>query len=182
MRRLCGDRLATYCPTQNCLPSKRLFKFLRPFHLCADSLQSRERRHCYQNTERRSPQISLFATGCGFRARHQSLLLSPTQPLDGRLSLEGRRFRPLGLAVGQFHRKPAACISRSLAGSVGLQSLREVVRDARVERAVTTTKNVDEPAASDMTSRGHDNAVARSVALRRHELGFCPYPNLLKIR
>lgn len=57
----------------------------------------------------------------------QPLLLSPAQPLDGQLPLQGRRLRRLGLRVGQSHGEPAAGVSGCLAGSVGLEFFGEVV-------------------------------------------------------
>jgi len=91
-------------------------------------------------------QISLSATRLGAGFLHQLLLLRPTKFLDRRLPLQSCRFRILWLAIDQPYGKPTAGVSRRLAGSVGLEPLREVVGDAGVERAVGAAEYVDEPA------------------------------------
>ena len=74
------------------------------------------------------------------------ILFRPSQPLDHRLPLERGGFGPPRLRVGQRHRKPAACVSGSPAGRMGLEPPRKVVRDAAVERAVAAPQQVDDPA------------------------------------
>ena len=48
----------------------------------------------------------------------QQVFLGPTQLLDGRFTLEGPGLGRLRFRVGQPHGKPAAGVSRRLAGSV----------------------------------------------------------------
>ena len=74
------------------------------------------------------------------------ILFRPSQPLDHRLPLERGGFGPPRLRVGQRHRKPAACVSGSPAGRMGLEPPRKVVRDAAVKRAVAAPQQVDDPA------------------------------------
>ena len=78
-------------------------------------------------------------------SRHQPVFLGPAQPLDGQFPLQGPGLGRLGLGIGQLHGEPAVRLLRSLGGSVGLQPLEEIVRDARVERAVAAAEEVDEP-------------------------------------
>jgi len=91
-------------------------------------------------------QISLSAAKFRGRFFDQKFLGCPPQLFDHRLPFQGRRFGLLGLAIGQPDGEPAAGVFRRPAGSVGLQPLREVVGDPRVERPVTTAEQVDEPA------------------------------------
>jgi hypothetical protein len=91
-------------------------------------------------------QISLSLACTGAALVQELLFLRPPHFFDRRLSLQGRRFRRLGLAVGQPDGKPAAGVFRRPAGSVGLQPLGQVVGDTRVERAVGAAQQVDEPA------------------------------------
>jgi hypothetical protein len=84
---------------------------------------------------------------------HQPVFVLPTQPLEGQLPIQGRRLRPLGLATAQPHGKSAAGVLLGLASRVGLQPLRKVIGDARVERAVTAAEDVDEPAGRTVAAR-----------------------------
>ena len=81
-----------------------------------------------------------------FTRSKQPVFLGPAQPLDGRLPFQGPGLGWLRLCVGQRHGEPATGVFGRPSGSVGLQPLREVVRDPGVERTVTAAEQIDEPA------------------------------------
>ena len=68
------------------------------------------------------------------------------EPLDRRLPFQGARPPRLRLQINEPDRKSAARVSRRFPSRVGFEPLGQVVGDAGVERAVTTSQQVDEPA------------------------------------
>ncbi len=112
------------------------------------------------------PARETLLASCCFRSGDQRELFGPAQLLDRRLPFQSARLRSSWLCVCQRHGKSAAGVSRRLASSVGLQSLREVVRDARVERPVRAPKDVDEPGHGVVDELGHHQAAGCSAACK----------------
>ena len=114
-------------------------------------------------------------TGC--TRAHEQVFLAPGQLLDRRLPLQGRRFGPSPLGMRQLHGKPAAGVFRRLAGSVSHQPLGEIVRDARVERAVATAQHIHEP--TFVNTGRHDGVImaSRRPPWKAHPFGLAAAPD-----
>jgi hypothetical protein len=74
-------------------------------------------------------------------------LLPARQLLQGVLTLERRGLVLRFLTVDELERPATSRVSRSPAGAMGIEPLVEIVRDARVERAVSAAKEIDAPKA-----------------------------------
>ncbi len=134
-------------------------------------------------TRKRSRLPIALRVGCDFRPGDQRELFDPAQLLDRRFPFQGARLRSAWLCEDQRHGESAAGVSRRPSGSVGFQPLREVVRDARVERAVRAPKEVDEPGHLEVEEPAVvDNRESKLMTTNKDLRRFCRLASCVEYR